>query len=99
MAYYAEPTGNETSGIFEFFKYVNTVSDNLFFPVILLVIFIVTFISTKQYSTSRAWTASSFLVAFLSIPLAIGELISPRWMYMSFVFVAGGVLWLKLEKN
>lgn len=99
MPYYVEPTGNDTAGVFEFFKYVNTVSDNLFFPVILLVIWIITFIGTKQYSASRAWTAASFLVAFLSIPLAIGELINPRWMYMSFVFVAAGVLWLKLEKS
>ena len=97
MAYYVEPTSNDTIGIFEFFNYVNSVAGGLFFPVILLVIWIVTFVGTKQYTTSRAWTIASTIISFISIPLAVAGLIAPRWMYMSFVLLAVGVLWLKLE--
>ena len=99
MAYYVEPTSNDTLGFYEFFNYINeTATGGLFFPVILLVIWVITFIGTKQYSTSRAWTSASVVSGFLSIPLAIGGLISPRWMYLLFVFIAAGVLWLKIEQ-
>ncbi len=98
MGYYTEPTSNDTLGIFEFFNYINEVANGLFFPVMLLVIWVIVFIGTKQYTTSRAWTAASTVIAFLSIPLAILGLISSRWMYMSFILLAAGVLWLKIEK-
>ncbi len=99
MGYYIEPNSTDTQGIFEFFRYVNnTASEGLFFPVILFAIWIITFLGTKQYSTSRAWVAASILTAFLSIPLAIAELIAPKWMYLLFTLVAIGILWLKLDK-
>ncbi|MFW6172894.1 MAG: hypothetical protein ACOC5T_04045 [Elusimicrobiota bacterium] len=92
MAYYVEPTANDTKGFFEFFKYVNTVADGLFFPVLLLVVWVIVFVATKTYTTPRAWTAASITVSFLSIPLTIAGLVAPRWMYMSFVLTAAGVL-------
>lgn len=98
MAYYIEPTGNDTQGIFELFNYVNVTSDGLFFPMMLLVIWVITFIATKQYTTSRAWTFASFLVSFISIILAISNLISPRYMYLCFILLGAGIIWLKLEK-
>lgn len=99
MAIYTEPTGNDTSGIYEFFNYINgTATEGLFFPIIVLVIWIITFLATKQYSTSRAWTVASFLTSFLSVLLAVANLIDPKWMYLSFVFTAIGIIWLKLEK-
>jgi len=98
MAYYAEPNSTDTVGFYEFFRYVNTTAEGLFFPVILLVVWVVIFVGTKQYSTARAWTVASAITAFLSIPLAITSLIASRYMYLSFVLTAVGVLWLKLEK-
>lgn len=98
MAYYKEPGAEDTKGMFEFFSYVNNVSDGMFFPTMVLVIWIITFIALKKFPSSVAFTGASFMSAFLCIPLAIMELISPRWMYLTFVFVAGGVLWMKLEK-
>jgi len=97
MTYYVEPTNNDTKGFFEFFSYVNTVAGGLFFPIMLLVIWIIIFIGTKQYSTSKAWTGASLVVSFLSISLVIAELVAPKWMYLSFVLTAVGVLWLKIE--
>lgn len=98
MTYYTEPTANDTKTFFDFFNYVNNTADGLFFPVMLLVVWVITFIGTKNYSTAKAWTAASAIVSFISIPLAIAGLIAPRWMYMAFVLLAAGVLWLKIEK-
>jgi len=97
MTYYPEPTGNDTRGFTELFTYVNNVSDGFFFPAIMIVIWIVIFTGTKQYSTSRAWTTASVVCAFLSMPLVIIQLISPKWMYLLFILVAGGLVWLKIE--
>jgi len=97
MAYYVEPTANDTIGFYEFFNYVNVVAGGLFFPIMLLVIWVVIFMATKQYSTSRAFTGASVISAFLSIILVTGQLISPKWMYLCIILAGAGILWLKIE--
>lgn len=100
MAYYTEPTGNDTKGVFEFFNYVNaTATGGLFFPVIIFVIWIISFLAIKQYSTSRAWTFASFFCSVLSIILAVMNLIAPVFMYFFIIFTAIGLVWLKLEPS
>lgn len=97
MAIYEQPGMNDTSGIFEMFRYVNTVSSGNFFAVMLLVIWVIVFMGTKHFSSSRAFAAASFVSAGMAIPLAILNLLAPRYMYATFALVAVGVLWLKLE--
>jgi len=94
---YTPPNGNETSGIFEFFKYTNDVSGGIMFPTILMVIWFILFISTKQFSSSRAWTYSSFITSIMAIILSVLGLIAPRWMYLTIFMTAIGMVWLKLE--
>ena len=97
MAIYPEPTSNDTAGIFEYFRYVNNVADGLFFPSILLVLWVVIFIATKQFTSARAWTTASAICALLSIPLVVMDLVGRNWMYLLIVLTAIGILWLKLE--
>lgn len=100
MAYYVEPTGNETSGLYELFKYVGvTVTEGLFWPIMLLVIWIVSFLAMKQYSTSRAWTFASFFCSILGMIMAVMDYMAPKWMYLSIFFTLIGFVWLKLEAN
>ena len=97
MAIYDTPTNNDTRGIYEFFNFVNNTADGLFFPIILLVIWVVVFVASKQFTTSRAWTIASFVGAALSIPLVILGLVNPRYMYLLIFLFAIGAVWLKLE--
>ena len=98
MVYYDVPTGNETAGMYELYKYIGVkATAGLFWPVMLLVIWIVAFISLKNYSTSRAWTFASMLSAVLSIFMAVMDYISPRWMYLCIFLTAIGLVWLKLD--
>ena len=99
MAYYTVPTGNDTVGLYEFFNFVNLSASGLFFPVMIFVIWIIVFLASKQYSTSRAWTAASFLCGVLSILLATLDLIAPRFMYIFIILFAAGLVWLKLEAD
>lgn len=96
--YYVQPTGNETKGFYELFGYIGrTATEGLFWPVILLVIWIVSFLAMKQYSTSRAWTFASFFCSILAIPLAVLDYIAPKWMYLVIMLTLIGFVWLKLE--
>lgn len=98
MTYYTVPTANDTKGFFEIFKYIGvTASGGLFWPVILLVIWVVTFIALKSYSTSRAWTFASFFCSVLGILLAVMDYMAPTWMYLCIFLTAIGAVWLKLE--
>jgi len=96
--YYATPTSNDTAGLYEFFGWVNRVpSEGILFPILLLVIWIVSFLALKQYSTARAWTFASFFCAVLSIILAVMDYINPKFMYLCIILTLIGFIWLKLE--
>ena len=98
MAYFTVPTGNETAGFYEIFKFVGvSATAGLFWPVMLLVIWIVSFLAFKNYSTSRAWTFASFFCSILGIFMAILDYMNPRWMYLVIFMTLIGFVWLKLE--
>jgi len=103
MAWYEYSNKTDAEGIFEFFRYVNVTADSLFFPVILLVIWFITFIGVfgsggqTRPSGARRFVFASFLTSILSIMLVIMQFIAPKFMYLNFILLALGVLWLKLE--
>ena len=98
MSYYQVPTGNETNGFYELFKYIGiSATAGLFWPVMLLVIWIVSFMAFKNYSTSRAWTFASFFCSILGIMLATLDYMAPNWMYLTIFMTLVGFVWLKLE--
>lgn len=98
--YYNVPTGNQTSGMFEIFKFIAVdTTGGYFFPVMLIVIWVVSFMTLKQFSSSKAWTFASFFCSILGIMLAVMDYMSPRWMYLSVFMTVVGLVWLKLEVN
>lgn len=98
MAYYPTPTNNDTQDLTSFFQFVSVISDGFFFPIILFALWIIMFMALKQFRTSIAWTTSSFIMAMMSIPLVIIEVLSPYYMYLLFILTAIGAVWLKLEQ-
>ena len=98
--YYAAPTSNDSAGMYEFFGWVNRVpSEGLFFPIILLVIWLVSFLALKQYSTARAWTFASLFCSIISIMLAVLDYINPKFMYLCIFLTLIGFVWLKLDSE
>jgi len=98
MAYYAVPTGNETAGLYEIFRFINTTATQGYFWIsMLFVIWITAFIGLKQYSSSRAWTFASFMCTILSIFMAVIDYVAPNWMYLFIFLTLIGFVWLKLE--
>lgn len=98
--YYSTPTYNDTAGVYEMFHWINaSPSEGLFFPIILFVIWIVSFLALKQYSTARAWTFASFFCSILSIMMAVLDLINSKIMYLCIFLTLVGFVWLKLEEK
>jgi len=63
-----------------------------------LILWVITFTNTKQFTSSRAFTLASFLCAISSIILAVLDLISAKWAYLLIIMVAIGALWMKFEE-
>ena len=96
--YFAVPNYNQTAGFYEIFKFVGVTSTaGLFWPVMLMVTWVISFMALKGYSTSRAFTFASFFCSVLGIIMATLDFMAPRWMYLSIMLTLIGFVWLKLE--
>jgi len=105
-SWYQYPNSTDTSGLFEFYRFINNeVTGYLFFPAMLLVIWFIAFVGVfssgglNRAAGARAWTFASFLCFILSIFLTTMEFLAPKFMYLSFIFLSIGILWLKIERG
>ncbi len=95
-------TANETRDLFTIFQFVNNkATGGLFFPVILLVIWLVAFIGAiaEGRQVSRAFIFSSFISAILGTLLALMGLLSMTYVYFLILLIAFGIFWIRLEKG
>ena len=102
-SWYQYPNASDSTNLYQVFNYINNISDNYFFPTMLLVIWFISFVSVfslggrSNGSAARAWTFSSFIVSILAIMTTIMGFLSTKYMYLTFVMLGLGVLWLKLS--
>lgn len=94
---YTPPTNNDTLGLYEIYKYTNNLSEGILSVSFMFVVWIIVFVATKNFSTSRAFTIASFICFILTMILSVIDLISPKIMYLFLFLLAGGALWIKLE--
>jgi len=92
-------TENETMGLNEIAGYVNQVTAGMFFPLILLAMFVITFVSTMHYGNGKAFVFSTFFCSILAIFLVIAGLLNFGWMYLLFVLLGIGLMLLRLDKS
>lgn len=80
---------------YEMVTYVNTVTDNYFGPVVLLIIFIVAFMALKNYKTSTTFATSIFITTLFALLFrAAGWVGDPVVIGMILASVAGiAFLW------
>lgn len=103
LDWYAEPGINESKSVLTVFEYVNSASGGLFFAMMLLVIWIVTFIATlfsgspTRPGAAKGWIFASFFTSVLGMILVTLNLMNMRWMYVSMIFLGIGAAWLILE--
>ena len=97
--YYPVPSANDTRDLLSIFQWIsNTASDGLFFPIMIMVVWIVQFICvlSEGRPASRAWLFASFTATILSIILGILAMMAQKWIYLLILMVSLGAFWIKL---
>lgn len=79
---YLEPSNITNIG--QILPYINTVMDNIFGSVLLVVLFFIFWISLKDYRTDRAFAAAAFVIMPIAIFFFIMGLINT---YILIIFV------------
>ena len=102
MAAFPTPTINETGDLFSMFQFVNNkATGGLFFPVILMTIWLIAFIGAiaERRPASRAFIFSSFISTILGVLLSIMGFLSVTYVYFLILLIAFGIFWIRLESG
>lgn len=98
MTWYSYPNSTDTQGVYEFFRFINnTTTEGLFFPVILLVTWVIIFIASfniggkNKPAFATSFTFASFICSILGIILTISGFLASKFMYFPFIMLALGV--------
>ena len=93
------PHPSHTRDLLSIFQFVsNDLTGGLFFPIMILVIWVVQFVGVLAEGRpgSRAWVYSSFVATILSIMLGLLALMEQKWIYLCVIAVSLGAFWIKL---
>lgn len=96
---YTVLNASDATNFYTLVKYANNGVGGVFMPIMLLVIWFISFIGalSEGRQASRAFIFSSFVAAILAIMLALTDLLNSQYMYFSFILVGIGLIWYKLD--
>ncbi len=98
--YFNVPAANDTRDLLSIFQWIsNTATDGLFFPIMILTIWVIQFIGvmSEGKSSSRAFVFASFTATILSVILGILALVAQKYVYLLILMVSLGAFWTKLQ--
>ena len=99
MAIYATPTVEDTRDLETIFRWINNdASGGIFFPVTLLVIWVVAFIGSisEGRESYRAFIFANFITIPMAILLGLLGLLSATFIYFLIILLGFGMIWIKL---
>ena len=97
--YYPVPDANDTRDLLVMFQWIsNTATGGLFFPLMILVVWVIQFIGViaEGRPASRAWVFASFTATILSIILGILAMMAQKWIYLLILMISIGAFWVRL---
>lgn len=96
---FTTPDVNQTQDMFEIFKVINVASGDIFFPLVLFAIWVITFIGSivEGRNASVAWVFACFVSTIIGIMFGVLELTAMRYVYLLIILLALGLFWLKLD--
>lgn len=100
MAQFPIANVNETRDLYSVFQFINNrASEGLFFPVILLVLWLVAFIGAiaEGRPASRAWIFASFIASISGGLLVLLGFLNSTYLFFAVLNVAFGVVWAYLS--
>ena len=87
------PPENMT-GIFGLFSHANTLTEGFLGTGILIAVAVVAFLTTKMFSTEKAFGFAGFLSLLVAILLRFMDLISDTVLYITIIAFVGILVWL-----
>lgn len=102
MARFPTPNATNMQDVESIFGWVNnTATGGIFFPIILLVIWTVTFVGSisEGRQVSRGWIWSNFVCSILSIILGLLGFLQPAYIYFFIIMLGFGLIWFKLSNS
>lgn len=91
--------GNETSGLVQLFQLVNDYTQGYLGVAIIIIVAFVSFLSTKDYSTDRAFGFASFLTLITSLFLRFLNLINDMVFFITILLFILSAIYLMRERN
>ena len=100
MAWFQTLSGNDTDNLYTLMNASNTISGNIFMPIMLLVIFMVWVLGSVASGRPihRSVLYGSFFCSILSILMVIMNWLSVGFMYFAFFMTAVGIIWVWLSE-
>ena len=98
MAVFSYPPENMT-GIIDFLTYTNYLTDGFLGAGFLIIIFMVSFLSTKTFTYERAFAFSSFLTMISAILLRFMSLINDWILSLTVILLVFSVILLMRERS
>ncbi len=99
MAIYSTPGVNDTRDIETIFRWINNdASGGIFFPVVLLCVWVVAFVGaiSEGREAYRAWIFANFITIPMAILLGLLGLLSSTFIYFIIILLGFGLVWIKL---
>jgi len=97
---YATPGAMNTS--VDVFTWVNSVTDNWFFPMIIIAVFIIIFVKmlfNENNTASKAFSAASFMVMIIAVFSRVLNFVSTGFMSIFIIMTAVGAIWMQVENR
>lgn len=96
--FYPTPSSEDNTDLLTIFQFINTASSELFFPIMILVVWSVMVISTisEGRRASNAFLYASFSSTILSVILGILALMAQKWIYLLILITSFSIFWIKL---
>jgi len=84
------------TGILSGFQYVNSITEGIFAASMILVVFVVAFLSIKfgGFKSQQAFAAASFISMIMSIGFLVLGLVAPVVLIVSVILSIAGIVWL-----
>lgn len=96
--FYPVANQNNTQDLLTTFQFISVASDGLFFPICIMVIFVVqvTTVIAEGRRASNAFVFGAFTSFILSVMLGILALMSSQYIYLIVIILAFSLFWIKL---
>jgi hypothetical protein len=97
MVGYAEANFTRFYGMFQ---HANDITGNAYGWMVVLVLFTIMFVSLKaRYDTKRAFGASSFMIAILTIMLRIIGIVTDKVAFITIIAAGIGIVYLLINRD